>query len=409
MRIAFFSDNFYPELSGVSDSIRTLGTALAARGHEVLFSVPAYPPRAFIQANLVPQELSLESRMGVERRFSLPFPKSPTGQGRFALPFGISRRMHTFAPEVVHTQFFFSMGLNARTTARHFSIPLIGTSHTATREFLAYSPFRTAWSDRLILRYMNWFYSQCDLVTAPSASVFEEMRTDGYTGTSQVVSNPIDTNLFSPIQDREFLKRKFGFGNFTLIHAGRFSPERHIDVLIDALVETRRTVPDAELAIAGRGQLETSLREKARAMGIGGAVKFLGLLSSSALAEAYNASEVFLTASTCETQSLVLMQAMACGLPAIGVRARALPEYINTQNGFLVEPGDAHAIGIRAAQLILDKGLQKKLGRNGRAFVSQFSISSIASAWEQIYTTVCAEYDKKNMRQVTKLPRILSS
>lgn len=397
MRIAFFSDNFYPELSGVSDSILTLGTALAARGHHVFFSVPAYPPRAFRRARVPAEELQLGERITIERRFSLPYPGSPTGQGRFVFPFGgVSRRLRQFSPEVIHTQFFFGLGLAALSAARRLSLPLVGTSHTATREFLSYSPLRTRWSDRLILRYMNWFYSRCDLVTAPSASVFEEMRADGFKGNERVLSNPVDTELFSPRPDKkEELKRKFGFNHATLFHAGRFSEERHIDVLIEALEETRRTVPEAELALAGRGVAETKLRERVRTLGLGGAVKFLGVLDKRTLAEAYAASEVFLIASTAETQSLVMMQAMACGIPVIGVRARALPEYINAGNGFLTEPGDARAMGTHAARLLLDPGLREKLGKGARNFVERFGVSSITEQWEAIYAETIAHYHEK--------------
>ncbi|MBM3256766.1 MAG: glycosyltransferase family 4 protein [Candidatus Liptonbacteria bacterium] len=410
MRIAFFSDNFYPELSGVSDSILTLGKELARRGHDVLFSVPAYSSAAFRRAKVPLEELELGDHISIERRFSLPFPGSPTGQGRIAIPLPrLTAQVKSFAPEVIHTQFFFGMGLAALSASKRLGVPLVGTSHTATKEFLAYAPIRAAWSDRLVIKYMNWFYSQCDIVTAPSASVLEEMHADGFAKEGRALSNPIDTDLFSPQADKEALKQKFGFGPHTLFHAGRFSEERHIDVLIEALAEVRRTVHDAELAIAGRGASEAFLKQKAANLGLNGAVRFLGLLDKPTLAAAYNASDIFLIASTCETQSLVLMQAFACGLPAIGVRARALPEYINSQNGFLTEPGDAHGMGAYAARLLLDATLRRKLGKGARSFSEQFSTPSIADQWEAIYAEAIARYHANSLAQIAKGKQLLPS
>jgi len=114
-------------------------------------------------------------------------------------------------------------------------------------------------------------------------------------------------------------------------------------------------------------------------------VKFLGTVSQSALAKIYRSSELFVISSTSETQSMSLIQAMACGLPAIGVKARALPEYINGQNGFLVEPNDHVAFAEKIIFLFENSVFRKKLGDNASVFVQKFSASNIAKEWENIY------------------------
>src|SRR3989344_4282038 len=88
MRIAFYSDNFYPELSGIVDSILLTGATLKARGHEVMFIGPRYPERAYRAAKCSQADENACIPGPVARMPSFPVPFSPTGQSRLALPFG---------------------------------------------------------------------------------------------------------------------------------------------------------------------------------------------------------------------------------------------------------------------------------------------------------------------------------
>ena len=111
----------------------------------------------------------------------------------------------------------------------------------------------------------------------------------------------------------------------------------------------------------------------------------MGFLDKPTLADAYNASKIFAITSTSDTQSLVMMQAMACALPIIGVRARALPEYINQDNGILIEPGDYETLAKKIIFLLKNNVARRKLGKGARIFAEKFSAPVIAKEWENIY------------------------
>ena len=99
MRIAIFSDNFYPELSGISDSIITTARELARRGHVIRFFAPRYAPRDYRAVNLPPEEPALHERIGISRFASLPY-GGPSGQARIVVPAGFrALRVREFAPE----------------------------------------------------------------------------------------------------------------------------------------------------------------------------------------------------------------------------------------------------------------------------------------------------------------------
>lgn len=114
-------------------------------------------------------------------------------------------------------------------------------------------------------------------------------------------------------------------------------------------------------------------------------MRFTGTLTHPELADLFAAADVFAIASTSETQSMVLLQAMACGLPAVGVRSGGLTEHIPMDTGLLATPGDA---GDFAAQLtrMLDDPERDAVGRLAHDFASRFSVNTIANDWEKLYT-----------------------
>jgi len=397
MRIALFSDNFYPELSGISDSIIALAKQLAVRGHEIGFFVPAYAPGDYAAANVPVAEIDLGPHISVTRFDSFPF-ATGTGHGRFVVPTGFrAGALSRFRPDVIHTQQFFGVGLEALFASWLFAVPTVGTNHTALKEFLKYSPIKSAWSDALIFNYMNWYYEHCDFVTAPSKSVFDEMVSLGFKNPrTQVISNPIDIQTFRPLTNKKTLKKKFGFTDTTIVHAGRLSDERNPEVLIKALAIIKKKIPTAMLAFAGKGTSEAKLRALAASLSLENSVKFLGFVNQPTLNEIYNAAEVFAIASTGDTQSLVMMQAMAAGIPVVGVRARALPEYINARNGFIVEPNDERAMAERVAFLLAHPVDARKLGRGARKYAEQFSEEAIAEQWEKIYEATIKDYNERH-------------
>lgn len=395
MRIAIFSDNFYPELSGISDSVISLAKELAKRDHQVHFYAPEYSVTDYRKSKVEDAELDLGPNVGVTR-FASFFFGSGSGQGRAVIPYGLRfLKVAPFNPDVIHTQSFFGVGFEALLASRILHKPLVGTNHTAIKSFLIYNPIKTAWMDAGIVKYVNWYYERCITVTAPSRSVFHEMEEVGFKKKGIPLSNPIETEIFKPLANRETLRKKWKLGEFPIVHAGRLARERSIDVMIRALPLIKKSIPKAELVFSGRGADEQEFRDLAKKLGVENSVKFLGFLDQTHLVEVMNAAKAFAITSTSDTQSMVMMQAMACGIPVVGVNARALPEYINDANGFVVEPGDPAALAEKLFTVLKSAALEKKLGAGGRKTALQFSPEKIADRWEAIYRGAIEEYKKE--------------
>jgi glycosyltransferase involved in cell wall biosynthesis len=388
VKIAIFSDNFYPELSGVADSIAKLATELSKLGHEICFFAPRYGSKDFKVVNLPEKELDLGKNIKVKRLFALPAPFAGA-QSRLVLPLFSGRLFKDFKPDIVHSQLFLGAGLDALIAAKLNKLPFIGTNHTSITDFVSGKFLK-----RQSLNYEIWYYNRCDFVTGPSESVLKEMLDNGFNKPHKAMSNPIDISTFCPAGDKIENKKKFNLSNHTIVYAGRLSPEKNIDVILKAVALTKKNIKDINLAIAGSGKIENELKQLTKKLNLENEVKFLGTLSKIDLAKLYRASEVFAIASTSETQSMVLMQALACGLPAVAVDARALPEYVNEKNGYVVKAGDEKAMAEKFILLLENNELREKLSQGAYDFVQQFSAPNIARVWEKLYIKVIEDHKK---------------
>lgn len=393
MKIAIFSDNFYPELGGIQDSLASLGRELSGRGHYVNFYVPQCSVNDFAVANISPKEINLGERVKIIRFFSLPVP-SPTKQSRLVIPTGLRfRELEKFKPDIIHSHTFFGLGLEAIAAARFLKLPLIGTNHWVITEFNNYSPVGAKLFSKLSLKYVIWYYNHCDFVSAPSRTVLSEMQEEGFYKPRQIISNPIDLNVFKPDNDdKAKLKKEFNLSRASIVYAGRLGKEKKVDVLIRAVALVKYHASKINLAIAGHGSDEPRLKELVKRLNLKANIKFFGTLDKIKLNRLYNASDIFTIASTSESQSMVLLQAMACGLPVIGVNWRALPEYINHSNGYVVAANNHKEMADKIIHLLKHEDERNRLGRGGLAYVQRFSAPNIAKQWEKLYSRVIEDY-----------------
>ncbi len=380
MRIAIFSDNFYPELSGIADSVLMTGTALAERGHMVDYYVPAYSKENFKKIHQEPHELMLHPNITITRLGSLPFPTG-THQGRLVIPTGLRWMLwQKRKPDIIHTQLFFGVGLEALATARMLHVPLVGTNHTSIGTFVKPTTPGSAAIAHALWSYAVWYYRHCSYVTAPSQFVFDTMAEHKFNGPHEVLSNPIDTEHFT-----------HGIGARTgnvVAFAGRLAMEKNIDVIVRAIAIAQKEIPTIRFVLAGHGPAKDELQALADKLGVGTHIEFRGTLDQAAMAAFYQSSDVFAISSTSETQSMVLMQALACGLPAIGVRAGALPQYILPSVGFVTEPGDAEAFAKYIVTLLRKAELRTTMGRAAEESSKQYAITAIANRWETLYQSL---------------------
>lgn len=215
------------------------------------------------------------------------------------------------------------------------------------------------------------------------------MKKNGVKTEDDAISNIIDTKNFRPLvsqTEKEKIKKEFGLANHQVISfAGRFAIEKRVEILLQAILLVRGQFPRVVLALAGSGVQRDNWERLIRNLGLRDNVKFVGALSKPQLAKLFQASDVFAIASAIESQGMVALQAMACGLPVVGVNGQAIPEYIDAENGFIVPVDDYQEMSKCLIKLLADPINAQKLGQVGRQKVEKYSKQNIIKEWERVY------------------------
>jgi 1,2-diacylglycerol 3-alpha-glucosyltransferase len=387
MKIAMFTDYFFPELGGIQDSIATLSRSLGARGHCVDIYAPRYSPKDYHLAGSAVREPNLGKNVRIHRRRSMPVPSS-TGQSRAALPSpkGWPALRRRARPDLIHVHSFFGIGLDALLVGTVLRIPLVGTNHTTVAGFGPHIPI----SVRRASDYVMWFHNRCEHVTAPSKSVFDELGSARLRRPLSVISNPIDTDRFCPTSanEHDVIKAQLGLTGPVVTYAGRLGPEKNLEPILRAIAMLRDRGLRLQLAIAGHGTHEASLRTLIGDLRIGDQAWLLGTLTQTELADLLRISDIFVMMSTSETQSMALLQAMASGVPVVAANSRALPEFVDGSNGVLVDPHDPAELADTLADLSASPERRRKLGSAGRRKAMRYGAETVADEWEALYRSV---------------------
>lgn len=390
MRIAYFSDNLFPEVSGISDSIITTGETLRARGHDVVYFGPWYPREAY---ELVAKRSGVYDRLiklPIRKLPSLPMKNSPTGQSRIVIPTGASLPfLRRFRPDIIHTQSPFGVGLEALLASRVLQVPLVGTNHTMIEEFVPHLPLLGDRVKRWARRYFSWYYNRCVFITAPFGGLIAQMREMGLVCAAMPQANPISLEIFRSAtpDERRQAKAALNEKGPIVFYSGRLAPEKQVDVLIEGFAKIVPEFPMARLYLAGHGSERTSLEALAGRLGVSEHVRFMGFVDHSHVAELCRAADVFALMSRSETQSLSLMQAFASSLPAVVSSGGALPHYTPDTCGFVIPVNDPGALAKRLRELFLDEELRIRMGDAAAEYVELFSPETVADAWEQTFRT----------------------
>lgn len=404
MNIVVFTDTYLPKIDGVGISVSNFARLMAQRGHHVTICAPEYEAVE-----------SVEPPAGVEilRFKNAPLPSYP--EIKVVLPSQKKIRKAFAEPkaDVVHVQSPGLLGQYGVVSARMYGVPLIGTYHTLVSEQETYiSLYRLLKVDtllnyftankkvkkrldkverkeaksikkRIIMNLVNRLYDACELVISPSHLIREELIDAGMRKPIEVVSNGMDLTKFrGTVKDRPNDPPRF-------LHVGRISYEKNCEVVLKAFALILEKIPGATLDIVGDGPAITSLKIEANHLDISNQVKFHGFVKHDDLPELYPKYDVQITASTMETQGLVVLESMACGLPCIGVDAFALPELIHeNRNGFIVEPFDHIRMAERAVELVSDSAMFRRFSERSIEIASEHELGKCADKLETIYKLV---------------------
>ena len=388
MRIAYICQSYPPMISGASLVVQRLAEGMAARGHIILVMTASERGEAYTEEfnNLKVRRLrAFQNPLRVDQSFSL------WDRNR------ISAEFKEFKPQILHLHDPLSLGMAGLVTAHRLQIPVALTLHQVPRFVSAYLPDVPVLQSTVesgLWSYGRWFLQQCEKVVVPSHAIAEEIHSHDVQR-PDVISNGVDLHAFNPDPpdpgERETLCLRYGLDPDlpVVLHVGRLDVDKQVNRVIRASAQTINQV-GAQLLIVGDGRQRDELIELCANLGIGKICHFPGFVETNGdLPGLYRLAAVFVTASEIETQGLVILEAMASGLPVVAVKATCIPELVQEDvNGYLSQPGELEQMSAQVLRILMSPDRAKEMGRVSRALAQEHSIDRSIENHEVLYQSL---------------------
>ncbi|MBL8491098.1 MAG: glycosyltransferase [Rhodocyclaceae bacterium] len=381
MRVLMPTDVYFPRINGVSTSIETFRASLRERNVDIVVVAPEYGPGPTepgvvrVPARRVP--------MDPEDRLMRWRPLNRTLLDAARNPF-----------DLIHVQTPFAAHYAGTSLARRLGLPVIATYHTHFEEYFHhYLP----WLPRALLRMAARRLArvQCnslDAVVVPSRAMENALRDYGVEAPLHVLPTGIPGGQFAA-GNREGFRARYGIParRPMALFVGRVAHEKNIGFLLEAMGHLRASTPELLLLVAGEGPALPSLRAMAHRLGLETQVRFVGYQDRHRdLADCYAAADVFVFASRTETQGLVLLEAMAAGLPVYALAEMGTRDILSPGRGSAIAPDDPASFAKGLADLLRDKPRLARLAADGPAYAAEWSADSRAGQMADLYRRITA-------------------
>lgn len=365
----------YPTVGGSGVLATELGKMLAERGHEIHFITSSVPFRLKkIYPNVFFHEVEVNN-------YSV-FQYSPYD---IALASKMADVIKDEKLDVLHVHYAIPHAVCA-VLARDMSgenIGIVTTLHGTDITVLG--------QDSTLAQAIKYGIDKSDIVTAVSDALKEQTYDLIDTKKDiETVYNFVDESVFKPM-DAGNLKEQFGIqeGERVIIHVSNFRKIKKLPDIINTFIKVREQIP-AKLLLVGDGPEKHRMMELLKSSPYKQDILFLGKQEN--VAELFNISDLKLLLSETESFGLVLLEAMACGVPGIGTNIGGIPEVIDHgENGYIVELGDVEQAAQYAIELLTD---EEKLIKFRHAAVNavrtKFLAEPIIDHYEQLYERLVA-------------------
>ncbi len=343
MRIAYFTDTFLPKVDGIVTVVQLLLEHLAARQVESLIVAPQLgTPQA--RAAAYPNGVYARTRVLPVNGFTLPlYPEMKVCfPGR-----SVYQQLAAFQPDLIHLISPVFMGGVGLHMARRLGVPTVASFHldfAGVAQHFRVLGIRLSFLQGFANAMTRLLFNSTDYSLAPSRHIYDHMQRVGVRRV-KLWGRGVDAERFHPRWRDAATRERLSAGHpdeLLLLYVGRLSREKQLDQLRAVL----DSVPGTRLALVGDGPARAALE----AHFAGYPVVFTGYLNGAALSQAFASADGFVLNSALESFGLVVLEALASGVPVIAARVGGVPDVVHDGvNGFSYTPGDLHGLvdGVR--------------------------------------------------------------
>lgn len=384
MKILLISDVYFPRINGVSTSIETFRHELRALGHTVHLIAPDYLTTS-------------SDETGILRAPSRRVPLDP--EDRFMSFKWVMQHLDKFRSEqydIIHIQTPFVAHYLGIKLSKLLNIPCIETYHTFFEEYLYhYVPIVPKKLMRIVAkRFSRHQGNSLNGMVVPSNPMLSVLKNYGITTQSEVIPTGIEPDSFVP-GDRAAFRKNYNIPQHrsVLLFVGRVAHEKNIGFLLQVLGQVRKTIPDVLFVIAGEGPARESLMQDAKELGLSDNVMFIGYLDRhTELNSCYRSADIFIFASRTETQGLVLLEAMAQGVPVVSTAELGTRDVLTQGMGVWIAKEELADFSEKVVKMLGNADVRKELGKAGRDYAHDWSASKQAKRMLDFYQVVLTSY-----------------
>lgn len=385
MKIAVFTDTYFPQLNGVPISIDNFTRVLRKKGHKVYIYAPKI--KDFKDSDEDVSRLSSVKIISSEPEVRVPVP----------MPNKIYRQMLRQDFDLVHAHGNGAFSLLGYQVAKLKNVPFILTFHNFHSKYTHYFLNGRVVKPYMLEAGLRVFANLCDGVITPSEKMKAELVKYGVKGEVKVIPSFIDSSRFVNTQ-KGYLHKKFDLPDDSpiLLSVGRLGKEKNFDFLIQTFKELSTQNENAHLVIVGYGLEKENLAKLVKRLGLTKRVHFTGRLDKEIIPKAYADADIFVFASDSETQGICVLEAATSGLPFVVVDDPAFDNMVKTDVNGYKSPLKKEVFARKITQLLGDEKKRKEFGlASSKIAAENFQDEKLTNELLEYYEKVLTKHKAK--------------
>lgn len=400
MKIAMFTDAYYPRINGVSVSVKSYAESLTALGHKVCIVCCDYQnPEE--QKRYEADHDGSSDNIKIVRIPSLHiFFSEEDRLARLSQWHMVKTAMKEFNPDIIHINSEFLVGYYGLTYGRLKYVPIVYTFHTLWEDYVeGYIHFMPINASKKIAKdLIKIFLKKADAIITPTQRIADVVKRYNITRPTHILPTGIPNSMASvPQENKKAFAEKFYNQDFPqfkdkklMLYVGRVVKEKNLDFLFPVLKEVQKTVPNTSLLIVGGGPELEPLKERTKAAHLENDIFYTGYIPRENLAYYYSLADVFTFPSVTETQGLVTVESMMSGVPVVAIGEMGTVDVMQGDNGGFMVQQDVEQFAQKVVSLLQNKELHQQKSDEAREWSKQWDLALLTEKLVSIYQKAMA-------------------